>query len=193
MPNVFLVRYAEYYAKYYLTLLYRKPLARAEFPDNWTFAKIAPIPTSQDHSPPTSYRPISILCTSMKLLEHMIFKHISSFIDSNNSIDHREHAFRRVVSTVTQLALTIHDLALALDRHDQVDIIFFRLLRSSMSGWQRATPADTASKPLASPITRSAAKRLRYPNRFAHRRSAVALKHAPDASRWPAKQAHERS
>lgn len=123
IPNAFLVRYAEWCAKY-LTLLFRKSLTRAELPDDWRFAKITPIPKADDHSSPSSYRPISILCTSVKLLEHIIFKHISSFIESNNLLDHRQHGFRRGVSTVTQLIVTIHDIAMALDRHNQVDIIF---------------------------------------------------------------------
>lgn len=78
IPNAFLVQYAEWCAAY-LTLLFRKSLTRAELPVDWRFAKITPIPKADDHSSPSSNRPISILCTSVKLLEHIIFKHVSSF------------------------------------------------------------------------------------------------------------------
>lgn len=43
IPNAFLVRYAEWSAKY-LYLIFKKSLSRAEFPSDWKYAKISPIP-----------------------------------------------------------------------------------------------------------------------------------------------------
>lgn len=58
------------------------------------------------------------------MLEHIIFKHLSVFIESNNIIDSRQHGFRRGMSTVTQLLVMVHDLAIGLDKQSQIDIIF---------------------------------------------------------------------
>lgn len=73
---------------------------------------------------PSAYRPISLLCACVKVLEHIIFKHISVFIESNGLIDSRQHGFRRGLSTVTQLLEMVHDLAISLDNQNQIDILF---------------------------------------------------------------------
>lgn len=122
-PNTFLHRYAEWCAKF-LCLIFRKSLSHAEIPSDWKRARITPIPKKGDPSIVTSYRPISLLCTCAKVLEHIIFKHISNFIEDNKIIDSRQHSFRRGVSTKTQLLESIHNFAAALDKSGQVDIIF---------------------------------------------------------------------
>lgn len=123
IPNAFLRRYAEWCAKY-LCIIFNKSLSRAEIPHDWKHAKIIPIPKSEDHSLLSSYRPISLLCTSSKLMEHIIFKHISVFIENNGLCDTRQHGFRRGMSTVTQLLETVHEIAATLDSQGQIDIIF---------------------------------------------------------------------
>lgn len=124
IPNAFLVRYAEWSAKY-LCLIFNKSLASGELPADWKCAKITPIPKGKENrSLITSYRPISLLSACVKALEHVIFKHISQFIDQNNIIDSRQHGFRRGLSTITQLLETIHDFGTILDKQGQVDVIF---------------------------------------------------------------------
>lgn len=124
IPNAFLVRYAEWCAKY-LCLLFNKSLECSELPEDWVYAKITPIPKgNENRSHLSSYRPISILSTCVKTLEHIIFKHISQFLESNCIVDARQHGFRRGRSTVTQLLETVHDFAATLDKRGQVDVIF---------------------------------------------------------------------
>lgn len=123
IPNAFLVRYAEWCSKY-LNLIFRKSLSRAELPHDWRYAKITPIPKKANQYIPSAYRPISLLCACVKVLEHIIFKHLSAFIESNNIIDSRQHGFRRGLSTVTQLLEMVHDLASGLDKQSQIDILF---------------------------------------------------------------------
>lgn len=115
IPNAFLARYAEWCSKY-LTLLFKESLRRAELPNDWKYGKIVPIPKTENPSNITLYRPISILCTCVKALEHIIFKHISEFLENNSIIDFRQHGFRKNLSTVTQLLETIHDFAASLDK-----------------------------------------------------------------------------
>lgn len=124
IPNAFLVRYAEWCAKY-LCLVFSKSLERAELPKDWVYAKITPIPKgNENRSHLSAYRPISILSACIKTLEHIIFKHISEFLENNCILDTRQHGFPRGRSTVTQLLETVHDCAAILDKHGQVDIIF---------------------------------------------------------------------
>lgn len=122
VPNAFLIRYAEWNAKY-LCLIFQSSLLRAELPSDWKHAKITPVPKTDDYSLVSSFRPISLLCTSVKILEHIIFKHLSKFIERNNLITPLQHGFRKGYSTVTQLIETFHDLAAAIDMNGQVDVI----------------------------------------------------------------------
>lgn len=123
IPNAFLVRYSEWCAKY-LTPIFNKSLEYAQLPQDWKYAKITPVPKADGNSLLSSYRPISLLCTSAKLLEHIIAKHISVFIEKHHIINVEQHGFRRGLSTTTQLLETVHDLASALDRQNQIDMIF---------------------------------------------------------------------
>lgn len=102
IPNAFLVRYAEWCSKY-LCLMFNKSITCAELPKGWKHAKITPIPKKQNEFLPSSFRPISLLCTCVKMLEHIIFKHIAGYLERNNMLDRRQHGFRKKFSTVTQL------------------------------------------------------------------------------------------
>lgn len=123
IPNAFLKRYAEPVSKY-LRLLFTKSIQDSQIPSEWKLAKIIPVHKSGDKSTPSNYRPISLTCTSCKLLEHIILKFITKFVEENNLLHPNQHGFRRGLSTVTQLAETIHDLAEAINQHSQIDIIF---------------------------------------------------------------------
>lgn len=119
IPNAFLVRYAEWCSKY-LCLMFNKSITCAELPKDWKHAKITPIPKKQNEFLPSSFRPISLLCTCVKMLEHIIFKHIAGYLERNNMLDRRQHGFRKKFSTVTQLLETVHDLASAIDRKNKL-------------------------------------------------------------------------
>lgn len=124
IPNAFLLRYAEWSAKY-LSLIFNKSLAPGELPGDWKCAKITPIPKgTENRSMITSYRPISLLSACVKALKHVIFKHISQIVDKNNIIDNRQHGFRQRLSIFTQSLQTVRDLGTILNEEDQVDVIF---------------------------------------------------------------------
>lgn len=123
IPTAFLMRYAEWCSKY-LCILFNKSLSCAALPNDWKYAKVTPIPKTENRSLITSYRPISLLPTCAKTLEHIIFKHISVFLNDNNIIDSRQHGFRKGLSTTTQLLETIHEFAAILDKQGQIDMIF---------------------------------------------------------------------
>lgn len=58
------------------------------------------------------------------MLEHVIFKHIMNFLESNNLLSNFQHGFRRGFSTVTQLIAFSHDISMNLDAVYQIDAIF---------------------------------------------------------------------
>lgn len=85
---------------------------------------------SGDAANPSNFCPISLTCTAGKILEHLILKHIVTFVESHSIINPNQHGFRSGVSTVTQLEDTVHDLALTIDKRGQVDIVFLDLSKA---------------------------------------------------------------
>lgn len=83
IPNAFLFRYAEWCSKFLFTI-FSESLGRTEIPKDWKTANVKPIHKSGDKLSPSKYRPISLLCTCTKVLEHFIFSHISSFLETNH-------------------------------------------------------------------------------------------------------------
>lgn len=73
---------------------------------------------------PANYRPISLTCTCCKMLEHIILKFITEFVETNQILHPNQHGFRSGLSTVTQLVEIAHDLAQALNNQSQIDMLF---------------------------------------------------------------------
>lgn len=122
IPNEFLKRYAEWSSKY-LGIIFRKSLQLAKLPSDWKLAKVIPIHKSGDKVLVSNYRPISLTSTSCKLLEHVIFKHITSFLEQIHFFSPNQHGFRNGLSTITQLTEVVHDLAHSLNRRSQTDMV----------------------------------------------------------------------
>lgn len=123
IPNAFLKRYAEWITGY-LQVIFTKSLATASVPDDWKTARVIPIHKSGNKQSLTNYRPISLTCTACKLLEHIISKHISSFLQDHSVLTDKQYGFRRGFSTTSQLVEFSHDLSLAINKQSQVDVIF---------------------------------------------------------------------
>lgn len=63
-------------------------------------------------SDPANYTPISLTCLSSKVLEHNItHSHVMTHLEQYTILTDVHHGFRAKQSTVTQLILTIHDMA----------------------------------------------------------------------------------
>lgn len=116
-------RYAEWCAKY-LHVLYTRCLNEAAVPDDWRDARIVPLHKSGDKTLIQNYRPISLTSTACKMLEHIIHKHITAFIEEHKLLTCMQHGFRRGFSTNTQLVEIIHDFAAAINEGKQTDVIF---------------------------------------------------------------------
>lgn len=123
IPNAFLKRYAEPVSKF-LQLIYLKSLRVGHLPADWKLAKIIPVHKSGDTFSPANYRPISLTCTSCKILEHIILKYLTEFVESHNILHSNQHGFRSGLSTVTQLVETLHDFAKDVNSQLQTDVIF---------------------------------------------------------------------
>lgn len=129
LPNAFLYRYAEVISEY-LYIIFNASVDEASLPMDWMLAKIIPVFKAGDKLSPTNYRPISLISTCCKLIEHVIASHISNYLEANQFFVEYQHGFRKHVSTVTQLVSVVHDFASAIDKQQQIDAIFLDLSKA---------------------------------------------------------------
>lgn len=123
IPNEFLLRYSNWCAMF-LQLVFQKSFETGVLPDEWKLSRVVPIYKAGDPYSPYNYRPVSLTCISCKLMEHILYKHISVYIEEHNILSTRQHGFRQGFSTVTQLTGFHYDLAKGMDDSIQTDVIF---------------------------------------------------------------------
>ena len=97
-------------------------LSQHELPSEWREHMIVPIFKSGDASLVKNYRPISLLCTTSKILEKLIYDKVISYISS--SISSCQFGFRPRHSTTQQLLLFLNKIHDSLTAHSQTDVIY---------------------------------------------------------------------
>ena len=105
-----------------LALLFNLSLRTGKMPTLWKSASITPIHKGDSRELVTNYRSISLLAIPAKCLERIvhsaIYDHVSPFSTE------WQHGFIKGRSCETQLILTYHQWATALDKGRQVDVVF---------------------------------------------------------------------
>ena len=71
-------------------------------------------------SDPSNYRPISLTCIALKILEHIVHSHVMKHFEHYNILTDCQHGFRPKRSTELQLILTIHDIASSLQQNKPI-------------------------------------------------------------------------
>ena len=123
-----------------LKCIFQQCLDSGIVPIDWKHALVTPIhkKDSKLSIGNYTYRPISLTCISCKLLEHILCSHIMKHLSTSNLLSPFQHGFRKFHSCESQLIITIHDLASALNDRGQSDVtwcswIFPRLLIPSLT------------------------------------------------------------
>lgn len=129
IPNAFLKRYMDMISQY-LYVLFNASLDQGCLPPDWLCGKVVPVHKDGSKLLPANYRPISLISSCCKLLEHIISSHITSFSESNNILASFQHGFRKKLSTTTQLVSVVHDFANAINKRKQIDAIFLDLSKA---------------------------------------------------------------
>jgi len=113
-----------------LTLIFQASLEQGVLPYDWKKALVVPIHKKGKRSIPANYRPISLTCTTCKLLEHIISATIYKYLEENHILCNEQHGFRKQRSCETQLISTVHDFASAINRGEQIDVILLDLAKA---------------------------------------------------------------
>jgi hypothetical protein len=89
----------------HLTHLFTSTLSLGHFPQPWKQAKVLPILKPQKPpSHPASYRPISLLSSISKMIEHVVARRLAAHAKRFNLIPTEQFGFRKKHSTTAQLA-----------------------------------------------------------------------------------------
>ena len=94
-----------------LAAIYQASVDSGRVPSKWKHANVCSVYKNGGKSNPANYRPISLTCIASKVLEHIIHSHIMKHLEQYSILTDVQHGFRAKRSTVTQLILTIHDMA----------------------------------------------------------------------------------
>ena len=88
--------------------LFNLSIANADVPSIWKMATIIPIPKpGKSPSEGASYRPISLLCPAVKILERLVLPYLTSHLDLADT----QHGFRVLHSTKTALLPLVDRIA----------------------------------------------------------------------------------
>ena len=119
MPPWFLKEYAAEIGPM-LVAIYQASVDSGRVQSKWKHAKVCSVYKNGGKSNPANYRPISLTCIASKVLEHIIHSHIMKHLEQYFILTDVQHGFRAKRSTVTQLILTIHDMAKTINDNKSV-------------------------------------------------------------------------
>ncbi|KAJ1524620.1 hypothetical protein ONE63_011104 [Megalurothrips usitatus] len=101
-------------------VIFNECLKKSYFPSIWKTATIQPIPKpGKDPTLPASHRPISLLSNLGKLLERIIAKRLTEYLEENDLLNVQQYGFRRQHSTTHALMefSDVATLAMSLGKH----------------------------------------------------------------------------
>jgi hypothetical protein len=76
-----------------LTSLLNKLIEEGVFPTNWKEALVTPIHKKGDKQTISNYRPISCLLAASQLLEFMVCKQVSEYMEGNGLLPNNQQGF----------------------------------------------------------------------------------------------------
>ena len=106
-----------------LTGLYQTSLNSGKVPLDWKEAWIVPVFKKGDKLKLANYRPVSLISTTCKLLEHIVHSNVMAYFDRHNILKDNQYGFRKKRSCETQLIVTVQEIASRLSKRDQVVVI----------------------------------------------------------------------
>ena len=98
-----------------LQIIFSQSLEYGTLPQDWLSANI----TLFSKEATGNYRPISLISTSCKVMEHIIFHHIMNHFDTLNPL---QQGFRPNHSCHSQLISFVEDIQFFMNNHKQVDL-----------------------------------------------------------------------
>ena len=113
-----------------LSVIFNISVQTGELPSIWKHACITPVFKKGSPSDPSNYRPISLTCIACKLIEICIKEALMNHLLQHKLISHHQHGFLSRKSTSTQLLECCADWNVAMNTHNNIDIVYLDFARA---------------------------------------------------------------
>lgn len=110
--------------------LVKLSLRTSKFPEKMKYAKVSPIFKNGDKSNPNNYRPISVLPVLSKILEKIINKKLSYFLENKNLLFNNQYGFRKSRDSEVAAMDVITNIQLNLDNNKKCGIVSLDLCKA---------------------------------------------------------------
>ena len=107
-----------------LAALFNKSLADGLLPNDWVSANITPVFKKGNKHHVCNYRPISLTCILVKVLERIIFNKLYSLLESHQVLCNAQFGFRKKRSTTSLLLSAVNDWAFNLNAKLSIHCVF---------------------------------------------------------------------
>ena len=114
-----------------LVKLFNRSLEEGVFPQIYKTAKVVPIykkKGSRKHI--DQYRPVSLINCMSKIIEKIVYKRVSDFLDSNTFFTNRQFGFRKHMSTSHAITLLVDSISKNMNRKNKTLGLFLDLSRA---------------------------------------------------------------
>ena len=108
-----------------LSTIFNLSISSGRLPSEWKLSNIVPIPKGSARNDVRSYRPISLLPLTSKVLERHLHNILLDHLSSKGLLSDNQFGFRKGNSTVIPLLLATHQWHKALDKRQDVACVFF--------------------------------------------------------------------
>ena len=107
-------------------------------PEVWKTAHLVPVlKKRKDKTNPSSYRPIFLLSCVGRLMERVITRRLTWFLEINNVFSLSQTGYRQHRSTEDQLALLTQDIENSFQEKRKLTAVFFDLSRAFDRVWKK--------------------------------------------------------
>ena len=115
--------------------LFQLSIRERKVPSTWKQADVIPIYKKGDKSDPNNYRPVSLLNTTGKLMEKVVFKYLFNFFRDNFIISLWQSGFMPKCSTTCQLLEIYHTFCNAVADGKEIRVVFLDISRAFDKVW----------------------------------------------------------
>ena len=96
--------------------IFSKVLSTGTFPDRLKFSVVKPLFKKGDITEFSNYFPISLLLSSSKIIEKIIYKRLHCYLNYNNILVKDQFGFREKSTTNTATYALLNNVLLSLDK-----------------------------------------------------------------------------
>ena len=108
-----------------LEVIFNNSLTYGSFPALWKNSLLLPLAKKKAMQSPSDTRPIAHLCEMSKVLERLVYKQLSDFLEQNQLLNARQAGFRKGHSTQTALLGITEDVRIAIEQGMITALILF--------------------------------------------------------------------